>query len=80
MGFGHGHVGEHLLGLDRPHLLQDFVGERLGDLGEQHLGVGDLPRPGGHGFGELIDVGVEAVEDDLNFDRHAMLLRLMSCC
>jgi hypothetical protein len=73
-------MGEHLLGLDRPHLLQDFVGERLGDLGEQHFGVGDLPRPRGLGLGELIDVGVEAVEDDLNLDRHARFLRLMSCC
>jgi hypothetical protein len=42
MGVGHGHVGEHLLGLDRPHLLQDFAGQRLDDLGELDLGVGDL--------------------------------------
>ena len=80
IGVGHGHVCERLLRLDRPHLLQNLVVQRLGDLGEQDFGAGDLPRPGGLGLGELIDVRVEAVEDDLNLDRHGMSLLVINSC
>jgi hypothetical protein len=73
-------MGKDLLGLDRAHFLQDFLGERLGHLGEKNLSAGNLPRPRGLGLCKLIYVSVEAVEDDLYFDRHKLLLGLMSCC
>jgi len=69
-GLGDGDVGEGFFGFDGAHLFEDGVGEGFGDLEELGLGAGDGAGAFGEGFGELVGVAVEAVENDFDLGAH----------